>query len=326
MMVKLKLIFWAEDESGNGSFVSNVIFTVEDTSDPVITSHATDLILSCDPINNTTQIEDWLDLVGNATYEDECSDNSDLVITNDWDGSTDCGETELVEFTIEDECGNQTTTSANIIIDDVTSVEFLSASMNAVEDFVPAIEICVEINNPDVINDTDFDVVLDGASTATNGTDYISILITQSFTFPANSSTPICFDVEIIDDMLVESDETIIFNITNVTGGNNAALGAVDTHTFTILDDDDDDNDGIENSVDNCPLVSNPDQNDIDDDGIGDVCDNANVVSQLLEIRDNIYLRKNYSGVVVKSPDGNCWIIVVHNDGTLHTVDVDCPN
>src|SRR3989344_3001051 len=36
----------------------------------------------------------------------------------------------------------------------------------------------------------------------------------------------------------------------------------------------DNDNDGIEDNLDNCPSVFNPDQADFDNDGIGDVCDN----------------------------------------------------
>ena len=35
----------------------------------------------------------------------------------------------------------------------------------------------------------------------------------------------------------------------------------------------DSDDDGVPDSVDNCPYVFNPDQQDFDGDGVGDVCD-----------------------------------------------------
>ena len=38
----------------------------------------------------------------------------------------------------------------------------------------------------------------------------------------------------------------------------------------------DSDNDGIPDSQDNCPSISNPDQSDIDNDGLGDSCDDIN--------------------------------------------------
>ncbi len=41
-----------------------------------------------------------------------------------------------------------------------------------------------------------------------------------------------------------------------------------------VLGDSDFDNDGVEDSLDNCPLVANADQTDTDGDGLGDACDN----------------------------------------------------
>jgi hypothetical protein len=38
---------------------------------------------------------------------------------------------------------------------------------------------------------------------------------------------------------------------------------------------DDSDRDGIDDSLDNCPYVANPDQADVDGDGVGNVCDNC---------------------------------------------------
>lgn len=43
----------------------------------------------------------------------------------------------------------------------------------------------------------------------------------------------------------------------------------------TYEQSDDSDHDGIDDSLDNCPYVSNPNQADGDGDGVGDVCDNC---------------------------------------------------
>ena len=46
----------------------------------------------------------------------------------------------------------------------------------------------------------------------------------------------------------------------------------------SALENMDADNDGVYNSMDNCPYVYNPDQEDSDSDGIGDACDVCNSV------------------------------------------------
>ena len=43
----------------------------------------------------------------------------------------------------------------------------------------------------------------------------------------------------------------------------------------TYQQSDDSDHDGIDDALDNCPFVANPDQADDDGDGVGNVCDNC---------------------------------------------------
>ncbi|SHI41662.1 choice-of-anchor B family protein [Algibacter luteus] len=59
----------------------------------------------------------------------------------------------------------------------------------------------------------------------------------------------------------------------------------------TIVDTD---NDGIEDSIDNCPLIANPNQEDDDDNGVGNTCDdNDDDDDGVLDVDDNCPLVAN---------------------------------
>jgi hypothetical protein len=78
---------------------------------------------------------------------------------------------------------------------------------------------------------------------------------------------------------------------------NNAAI-----HVFTvtvILQDND--GDGVNNGVDNCPAVANPNQADLDGDGAGDACDAVNAFSGLAAA----YAFNEGSGTVLADRSGN---------------------
>ncbi|WP_405413067.1 thrombospondin type 3 repeat-containing protein [Maribacter sp. Asnod1-A12] len=60
-----------------------------------------------------------------------------------------------------------------------------------------------------------------------------------------------------------------------------------------LPDDDDDDNDGVLDTVDNCPSIANADQLDTDNDGEGDVCDIDDDNDGIIDTEDNCPLIAN---------------------------------
>jgi hypothetical protein len=65
---------------------------------------------------------------------------------------------------------------------------------------------------------------------------------------------------------------TYYFTVHSTDSSNNTAQST--ELSFTTLPPDED-GDGVEDSLDNCPMESNPEQIDIDNDGVGDACDNC---------------------------------------------------
>jgi len=95
--------------------------------------------------------------------------------------------------------------------------------------------------------------------------------------------------------------------------------------------DGDLDGDGVANAADNCPQIPNPSQADANLDGIGDACGGATgfntpTPKAPLHVQGGaIYIDQPGMGVIMKSPDGACWKLIVANDGTLKSESVVCP-
>ncbi|MFK7747830.1 MAG: lamin tail domain-containing protein [Kordia sp.] len=126
-----------------------------------------------------------------------------------------------------------------------TEVQFVSTSSTLAENGA-FIDVCVSITNPSGSAATTVEVALDGASTATNGTDYddgagtpAAISFPVTLTFPTGSSANQCVTIFISnDDAVVEPSEMVILNLQNVSGGTTASIGTNSTHTLTITDND----------------------------------------------------------------------------------------
>jgi gliding motility-associated-like protein len=109
-------------------------------------------------------------------------------------------------------------------------VNFVVASASGLEN-VPNVTVQAYLNYPHT-SDVSFNYSVTGG-TATSGTDYT--LVPGTITIPAGSVTG-SFNITIIDDALVEPNETIITALSNPSSG--LSIGLQNTFTYTIINDD----------------------------------------------------------------------------------------
>jgi len=106
-----------------------------------------------------------------------------------------------------------------------------------------SIDVCVSIVNADDNNATTVEVDLDGSSSAVNGVDYDNgtdspISFPLTLTFPAGDSNDQCLSISIVDDAETETEETVVLNLQNASGGDNAGVSLPAQTTVTITDND----------------------------------------------------------------------------------------
>ncbi len=123
-----------------------------------------------------------------------------------------------------------------------TSVEFSTDSV-VVDEGDSSVNLTVDITNPSATNATTVDVVL-----ISGNQNEVDNYITQTLTFPAGSTTAQNAVITITDDTDVEGLDTIEFELQNVSGGDNATIGARSDLQLDI-----EDNDGVANAA---PVVT----------------------------------------------------------------------
>ncbi|HSO22748.1 MAG TPA: Calx-beta domain-containing protein, partial [Chondromyces sp.] len=116
-----------------------------------------------------------------------------------------------------------------IIDNEPPAVGFRAPSYSVLERAGQAV-VTVELNKP-VAGDVQVDFAV-AAGTASAGQDFEPA--SGTLTIPAGGTTG-TFAVAIVDDALVEDDETVLLTLSNASG---AALGSTATATLTIRDDD----------------------------------------------------------------------------------------
>ena len=133
-----------------------------------------------------------------------------------------------------------------LAIDDFTVTAFGAAAPTVVEfnsttssfgEGAGAVTVNVNIANPSASVATTVDVALTGG-TATNGSDNTPAYATQTLTFPAGSSASQSISLTLVDDAAFEGNESFVFVLQNATGGSSASIGAQNSHTMTILEND----------------------------------------------------------------------------------------
>ena len=112
--------FTATDACGNSS-ESIGTFTIQDTTDPVLSTQASNMTVECDGQGNTSDLATWLASNGGASASDVCSG---VTWTNNYNNnlSDGCGATGsvTVTFTATDACGNSSESTGTFTIQDTT--------------------------------------------------------------------------------------------------------------------------------------------------------------------------------------------------------------
>jgi hypothetical protein len=147
------------------------------------------------------------------------------------------GTEAYVKISINNNAGTETVGWDNLVLQGIsagtnTLVAFSSSSATVSEGDGTYI-LNLSITNEDATNATQCEVALISGSA-----DDINSYSTQTVTFPAGSNSDQTVTLTISDDAVYEGDETLTFEIQNISGGNLASAGIPSAFNLTIEDND----------------------------------------------------------------------------------------
>ncbi|MFB2969753.1 beta strand repeat-containing protein [Aerosakkonema sp. BLCC-F183] len=230
-----------EETIGSLQF-SNPVFTVNENGTPVAAVTVTRTGGSFGAVSGTVNLSN-----GTATAPGDYT--STPIVVNFADGDTApktvlipitddtvIEPTETINLTLTNPTngatiGTQNTATLNVVDND-TSLQFSQPVFSVNENGTPVLTVTVT-RTGDTTAAVGATVNLSNG-TATAPGDYTNSPITVNFA--AGDNTPKTITIPVVDDTLVEGNETVNLTLTNPTGG--ATIGAQGTATLTILDND----------------------------------------------------------------------------------------
>lgn len=114
-----------------------------------------------------------------------------------------------------------------------TYFTFATPSSSVDENYTGTIQIGVEIHNPSNTLASEVDVVLISGAANRLSPSYT----TTTLQWTANDASIKYITIDPNDNSICDDHATLVFQLQNASGGNNATIGLEDTHTLTIFDD-----------------------------------------------------------------------------------------
>ena len=238
--------FTATDDAGNSSSATQTI-TVEDTTAPEFTSVPADYTVEC---SDEMPMDD-------ATASDNCSDVSITVESETIAGDAAGNYTIVRTFTATDACGNSTSASQTITVEDTTAPELsipadytAECSDELILDDATASDNCgevtIEVSSETTAGDCDGSYTVTRTFTATddagNSSSATQTITVEDTTAPEFTSVPADYTVECSDEMPMD-DATASDNCSEVsitveseTIAGDAAGNYTIVRTFTATD------------------------------------------------------------------------------------------
>ena len=238
--------FTATDDAGNSTSATQTI-TVEDTTAPEFTSVPSDYTVEC---SDEMPMDD-------ATASDNCSAVSITVESETTAGDAAGNYTIVRTFTATDACGNSTSASQTITVEDTTAPELsipadytAECSDELILDDATATDNCgevtIEVSSEETAGDCDGSYTVTRTFTATddagNSTSATQTITVEDTTAPEFTSVPSDYTVECSDEMPMDdataSDNCSAVSITveSETTAGDAAGNYTIVRTFTATD------------------------------------------------------------------------------------------